>query len=404
MRAIVITFIGLFIAVLVVAQPTRNLVGYYNLNDLNVSDLSEANNPPAIVNGNPETACGISGQSMVFDGIDDDVQFEGDFFGHFDGDFTISFFMLPDQTGTQQEIMSFVDTCSNDSLFNIIYRAASNQVIANLSGSTNIDISLFGNLDPNTCWQHIILTRDDGTVELFVNGISEFTLTTPNRIPFQTDGVFRLSNSPCVENGTFQRYEGRLDELRIYNRLVEVTEFSSLGFNNDQILTPDTTVLDGASVNIRTSNTCASSFSWFPTTGVDMSSDRNPIITATQTQDYVINFEYPSCTTRDTINIRTVDPTLVNCKEILVPTAFTPNGDGLNDVFGLSNPFVVEEFVSFEIMDRWGATLFRGMSINDFWDGNIGGESALPGVYVYDIRWRCENEEQRKLGSFSLLR
>ncbi|MEL6987724.1 MAG: LamG-like jellyroll fold domain-containing protein, partial [Bacteroidota bacterium] len=253
------TFTFLFISTFLLSQPTRNLVGYYSMNSDRAIDEGITPNPEGIVNGSPINACGINGQSLQFDGVDDEIIFEGDWAGHLDGDFTISFHMLPDPAPGLQEIMSFVDTCSGNSFFNILYNRASNNVIANISDEANINISLFGDLDPNTCWQHIILRREQGRVEFFVNNRLEGTDASPTRIPFQDSAVFRISGGPCIDAGLFSRYQGRLDELRVYNRLVTIEEFQSLGFNEDEILTPDTTILDGASVQIRTSTTCASS-------------------------------------------------------------------------------------------------------------------------------------------------
>lgn len=76
------------------------------------------------------------------------------------------------------------------------------------------------------------------------------------------------------------------------------------------------------------------------------------------------------------------DTTLVNVFHFFTPTAFTPNGDGLNDVFrviGLYRNIDLELF----IYDRWGKMVFKSNQIDDGWDGKIGNKPAAPDTYVW---------------------
>lgn len=66
-----------------------------------------------------------------------------------------------------------------------------------------------------------------------------------------------------------------------------------------------------------------------------------------------------------------------------VPTAFTPDGDLLNDefkVFGLNN-----QAFAMNIYDRWGGLVFESNDINRGWDGTINGKDAPVGIYVVVI-------------------
>ncbi|WBA42665.1 gliding motility-associated C-terminal domain-containing protein [Hymenobacter canadensis] len=70
--------------------------------------------------------------------------------------------------------------------------------------------------------------------------------------------------------------------------------------------------------------------------------------------------------------------------EAYVPTAFTPNGDGLNDVLEVKGRFL--RTYTFTVVDRNGQEVFRGTDRTQAWDGRIRGQPPVLGAYV----WRFE--------------
>lgn len=87
-----------------------------------------------------------------------------------------------------------------------------------------------------------------------------------------------------------------------------------------------------------------------------------------------------------------------------MPSAFTPNNDGINEEFG---PIVGDHItaVAMEIYDRWGNMLFRGNSANDTWNGKKGGTSCPEGVYVYITYFTIDDGRRgQKKGTVTLLR
>ncbi|AII54236.1 T9SS C-terminal target domain-containing protein [Hymenobacter sp. APR13] len=70
--------------------------------------------------------------------------------------------------------------------------------------------------------------------------------------------------------------------------------------------------------------------------------------------------------------------------EAYVPTAFTPNGDGLNDVLEVKGRFL--RTYTFTVVDRNGQEVFRGTDRTQAWDGRIRGQQPVLGAYV----WRFE--------------
>jgi gliding motility-associated-like protein len=72
---------------------------------------------------------------------------------------------------------------------------------------------------------------------------------------------------------------------------------------------------------------------------------------------------------------------------IWVPNSFTPNGDGLNDLFVPVLNGVSDKDYGFYIFNRWGEVIFEGHNLADGWDGTINGDFEIvqTGVYVWKI-------------------
>ncbi|MBK9177034.1 MAG: gliding motility-associated C-terminal domain-containing protein [Flavobacteriales bacterium] len=87
-----------------------------------------------------------------------------------------------------------------------------------------------------------------------------------------------------------------------------------------------------------------------------------------------------------------------------VPNAFTPNGDGINDAWGVIT--TVGEPRAFELIvfDRWGGVIFRSTDKRVLWGGGSGGEVPI-GVYPWRLRLRdSEDRIQERTGHVTLLR
>lgn len=92
--------------------------------------------------------------------------------------------------------------------------------------------------------------------------------------------------------------------------------------------------------------------------------------------------------------------------QIYVPNAFTPNGDGINDLFMVKGSGMRPEGFTMDIFSRAGINLFTTNNINEGWDGKYRGEVMKDATYVYKIRVVGMNGEGRKeiTGYFSLLK
>ena len=90
---------------------------------------------------------------------------------------------------------------------------------------------------------------------------------------------------------------------------------------------------------------------------------------------------------------------------LYVPTAFTPNNDGINDAFKV----VGSQIMNYElwIMNRWGETVFHSTSLDDVWVGDVQGGThyAENGIYNWIIRLKGYNTDAEEYtGTLQLMR
>ncbi|MCS6895368.1 MAG: gliding motility-associated C-terminal domain-containing protein [Bacteroidia bacterium] len=95
-----------------------------------------------------------------------------------------------------------------------------------------------------------------------------------------------------------------------------------------------------------------------------------------------------------------------NCPVLMLPNTFSPNGDGINDVF---RPFIYRNIRSIQcwIYDRWGMLVAQSRDIENLWDGTHKGRPAPEGTYFFMIEAELDTREKRtfrKAGSITLLR
>ncbi len=99
----------------------------------------------------------------------------------------------------------------------------------------------------------------------------------------------------------------------------------------------------------------------------------------------------------------TIEITQIFC-DIWLPNAFTPNGDGVNDVFRvLGNTGRLEGF-SLGVYNRWGQRIFHTNDKYQGWDGVYNGSGALLGTYVYVLEYNIAGKPYLQKGNFHLLR
>jgi len=141
----------------------------------------------------------------------------------------------------------------------------------------------------------------------------------------------------------------------------------------------DTTIDKGNSIVLEVSG--GKFYLWSPSEGLSCTSCQNPIAAPSQTTTYyVIGTDGKGCQTPDSVLI------IVNEVKalIIVPNAFTPNGDGMNDLFFVRTIGEIDAY-NLKIYNRWGEAVFYSKDILDIWDGTYKNGILPASTYVYYI-------------------
>jgi gliding motility-associated-like protein len=153
-------------------------------------------------------------------------------------------------------------------------------------------------------------------------------------------------------------------------------------------LGPDVTISLGQSHHIipwiNIPDHAIADFNWDRTTWLNCPTCFDPTSTPFENITYTLTvFDEYGCFTSDNIRI-TVD----RRANVYIPDIFSPNGDGINDVFMIYADPGVKQILEFKIFDRWGELMFEDENFqpNDplhGWDGVFRGKRCNPGVFVY---------------------
>jgi gliding motility-associated-like protein len=109
------------------------------------------------------------------------------------------------------------------------------------------------------------------------------------------------------------------------------------------------------------------------------------------------------CVNRDSVNLNKRKDAFPSI--IFMPNAFTPNGDGRNDMYPMNQYMVKGSLYNVKLFNRWGEKIAEFTNPDMNWDGNINGKPASEGVYIFIAYWiGCDNEKRSLQGNFTLLR
>ncbi|HWB28179.1 MAG TPA: gliding motility-associated C-terminal domain-containing protein [Chitinophagaceae bacterium] len=167
------------------------------------------------------------------------------------------------------------------------------------------------------------------------------------------------------------------------------TQYINIRQSPLRLQTHDTVVTSGVPFRLFANSgydTTGSTYIWSPSAGLDDPFSANPVATGTNDITYKVQeSNMYGCSLTDTIHL-----TYYKGPDIYVPLAFTPNGDGKNDIF---RPFPVgiQRLEYFRVFDRWGNLVYQTQAYLAGWDGSINGRQAPAGTYIYEVRGKDYN-------------
>jgi len=126
----------------------------------------------------------------------------------------------------------------------------------------------------------------------------------------------------------------------------------------------------------------ATTYQWSPATGLSNSGIADPELRLQNNIQYTVTGTDANGCTASAEVVLDINP---NCLLYSVPDAFSPNGDGKNDVFRVKTGDDPKSF-SLIVFNRFGGKVFESSNVGIGWDGMIGGNSAPTGTYVYVLQ------------------
>ncbi|MEP6700001.1 MAG: PKD domain-containing protein [Bacteroidota bacterium] len=163
----------------------------------------------------------------------------------------------------------------------------------------------------------------------------------------------------------------------------------------------DITVPQGSSKFLHVRDSIGKTYLWRPP--IQLSSyytQYTEFFATTNDVEYKIDIsDVHTCVTTDTIQIL-----ILRKPGYYLPTAFTPNGDGLNDVV---KPYLVgmKSLKSFSVYNRWGNLVFYSVKEGEGWDGKVKGVQQDTGVYIWILEFiNSDDKKVTEKGHITIIR
>ncbi len=166
------------------------------------------------------------------------------------------------------------------------------------------------------------------------------------------------------------------------SRLVQVLNVPTPDLGSSQ------TVVVGRGVQLQGPAGPGLTYTWEPVTGLSSLTSAAITIRPEQTTTYRLTVSQNGlCPVSAEVNIEVLPA-------LLIPTAFTPNGDGQNDTWNFAG---INSFPQchVRVFDRWGEVVFDSLNYQQPWDGRYRGELVQPGVYQFVIKPGPDFPEER---------
>jgi gliding motility-associated-like protein len=146
-------------------------------------------------------------------------------------------------------------------------------------------------------------------------------------------------------------------------------------------------------------------YSWSPPEAVSDPNSSSPTAVVTEDTWFYVTASYDQgeCSAIDSVLVQVRRDN--ECEEfnIFLPSAFTPNGDGQNDVYRVKSVIPLES-MTLMIFNRWGEKVFETNDQGISWDGTYNGKPAAADAYGYYFEGICNGTTFKKQGNITIVR
>lgn len=166
---------------------------------------------------------------------------------------------------------------------------------------------------------------------------------------------------------------------------------------------PDITLLAGQSATLSATTGSLVSYNWQPAEGLSCTNCPQPVASPQQTTTYTVLVTDLAQGCTATAAVTVVVNTPQDTGNIAIPNAFSPNGDGVNDVWRITGNNIQQANV--HVYNRWGQPVFETTNVQDGWNGIFNNQNAPAGVYVYWVNGAYTNGQLfEEKGNITLIR
>jgi gliding motility-associated-like protein len=146
-------------------------------------------------------------------------------------------------------------------------------------------------------------------------------------------------------------------------------------------------------------------FQWTPSMGLSCDDCDDPLLATNYSIKYTVKATVIPVR-KECIATKSLAVTVLKDYQLYIPNSFTPNGDGVNDMYEIFGNKAIIKFWSFDLYNRWGEKVFESNDINFQWDGRYKGVPVSQGVYVYHLNVVfIDNHKETDLrGSITILK
>jgi gliding motility-associated-like protein len=202
-----------------------------------------------------------------------------------------------------------------------------------------------------------------------------------------------ITNTPGIYRDTVRTATGCDSLVRVVDLTVNAVPVTTISKSNDVDCMLGIAKLEAGG---------GTRYSWTPAASLNNANIHNPVAAPSADTWYHVKITSDKgCTKQDSIEVKVMAGNIQNGYP--VPNAFTPDGDGKNDCFGLQALGFVSDF-NLSIYNRWGQMIFHTNKSSGCWDGTYKGIKQNSGIYIFQVSGKGFCGNISRIGTFALIR